>query len=390
MLNLSFYITVLFLSLNQFTSVYKSGETNIYLFDLSVAFFAVFGLFYFLLAKKSFKFPKFSLLFLLFSLSALISLLISLPKYSLEEIAVSSFYLFRWFIYLLSSIVLFNMIDKKLITKERVINTFIASGVAISVIGFIQLVVLPDFTVLNPELGWDPHKNRLASSFFDPNFVGAYLVLCLTLLLDRFINKKFYKKIDLVSFGIMLLALFLTFSRSAWAMFAVTILIYGLFKSKLLLITAFLVAFMAYFATPRIQTRISGITDPADSASLRIVSWKNTIEIIKDNLLLGVGFNTFRYVQKEYGFLTPETLNIHSGSGSDSSILLVWATTGVFGLAIYLTSLLFPVYESFVKKYSGKLVILSVVLGLLLESSFINSLFYPQIVFIMLPLLFIL
>jgi len=395
MLNLSFYITVLLLSLNQFTSIYKSGETNIYLFDLSVAFFALFGLFYFLLAKKSFKLPKFSILFLLFSLSALVSLLISIPKYSLEEIAVSSFYLFRWFIYLLSSIVLFNMIDKKLITKERVINTFIASGVLISIIGFIQLIILPDFRVLNPELGWDPHKNRLSSSFFDPNFVGAYLVICLTLLFDRFyskgLNKKIVlKKIDLIAFGIMLVALFLTFSRSAWAMFAITILIYGLFKSKLLLVTAFIVAFMAYFATPRIQTRISGFTDPADSASLRVVSWKNTIEIIKDNLLFGVGFNTFRYVQKEYGFLTPETLNIHSGSGSDSSILFVWATTGVFGLLIYLSSLLFPVYESVNKKHSGKLVILSIVSGLLLESSFINSLFYPQIVFITLSLLFIL
>ncbi len=393
MLNLSFYLTVLLLSLNQFCSVYKSGESNMYLFDLSMVLFSLYGLFYFLLVKKSFKLPKFSYLFLLFALSAFISLLISYPRFSFEEVTVSSFYLFRFFIYLLGSIVLFNMIDKKVITKDRVVNLFILSGVLISVIGFIQLLILPDFTALDPSVGRDPHKNRLASSFFDPNFVGAYLVVCITLLFDKFWPEKGVKKtkrIDVICLLILVTALFLTFSRSAWGMFAVVIVIYGLFKSKVLLITAFLVAFMAYFAIPRIQTRISGITDPSDSASLRMVSWRNTIEIIKDNFMLGVGFNTFRYVQKDYGFLTPETIDTHSGSGSDSSLLFVWATTGILGLVIYLTALLFPVYENVYKSLSGKLVILSVVCGLLLESLFINSLFYPQIIFLFLSILFIL
>lgn len=392
MLNLSFYLTILLLSLNQFTSVYKSGESNIYLFDISMIFFSLYGLFYFLLAKKSFKLPKFSFLFIVFTLSALTSLLISYPRFSIEEITISSFYLFRFFIYLLGSIVVFNMIDKKLIIKDRVVDIFILSGVLISIIGFIQLLILSDFTILDPSLGWDPHKNRLASSFFDPNFVGAYFVLCLTLLFDKLYfenDQKKFNKIHYIYFFILLVALFLTFSRSAWGMFAVVIIIYGLFKSKVLLATAFLVAFMAYFATPRIQTRISGITDPADSASLRMVSWRNTIEIIKDNFLIGVGFNTFRYVQKDYGFLTPETIDTHSGSGSDSSLLFVWATTGLLGLVIYLTALLFHIYESMVKSYSGKLIILSIVLGLLLESLFINSLFYPQIMFLFLTMLFI-
>lgn len=390
MLNLSFYITIFLLSLNQFTSVYKSGESNIYLFDIGMIFFSLYGLFYFLLFKKSFKLPKFSYLFLLFTISAFTSLLISSPRFSIEELTISSFYLFRFFIYLLGSIVLFNMIDKKLITKDRVVNTFVLSGVFISIIGFIQLLVLPDFNALDPTLGWDPHKNRLASSFFDPNFVGAYLVVCITLLFDRFWSKNDQKRIksmDFLYLFIIVVALFLTFSRSAWGMFAVVIVIYGLFKSKILLITAFLVAFLAYFAIPRIQTRVSGITDPSDSASLRMVSWRNTIKIIRDNFMLGVGFNTFRYVQKEYGFLTPETIDIHSGSGSDSSLLFVWATTGLLGFIIYLLSMLFPVYESIKKNLNGKLVILSIVCGLLLESLFINSLFYPQIMFLLFSLL---
>jgi len=384
MLNLSFYITVLLLSLNQFTSVYKNGETNVYLFDFAVVFFALYGLFYFLLVEKSFKLPKFSILFLFLTATMTISLLMSIPNFPMENIVAASFYLVRWGVYLLASLVVYNMLDKKIISTEGVENTLIASGVLISVIGFIQLIFLPDFGVLSSELGWDPHRNRLASTFFDPNFAGAYLTICIAFLINRFFSRKGFKKIELVAFLTILLAIFLTFSRSTWAMFAIIILVYGIFKSKRLFIASLITFFVVYFAVPRIQTRLSGITDPADSASLRIVSWKNAMQIIKDNYWLGVGFNTYRYVQQDYGFLTPETENIHSGSGSDSSLLFIFATTGILGLFFYLLSIFYILTESFLKRNSGGLMVFAIVLGVLVESQFINSFFYPQILFALL------
>ena len=54
----------------------------------------------------------------------------------------------------------------------------------------------------------------------------------------------------------------------------------------------------------------------------RIASWKKAWEIFSDNPIIGVGFNTYRYAQKA----SPES---HAGAGSDSSILLVMATTGI-------------------------------------------------------------
>lgn len=387
MLNFVFYITVFLLSLNQSTAVYKSGESSFYLFDFSVMFFALYGLLYFLLIKKSFKLPKFSILLLIFTLSALTSLIFSFSKFSIEQFIVSGFYFVRWVSYLLVSLVLFNMLDKKMLSKEKLLNVLVLSGVFISLIGFVQLIVLPDFTTLRSDLGWDPHKNRLASSFFDPNFVGAYLTLCLTILIDRLFGKKKIGKYDILAFVIVILALFLTFSRSAWAMFAVIILIYGFFRSKTLLITAFLVFFMVYFAVPRIQTRISGITDPADSASLRIVSWGNAFKIIKENFWLGVGFNSYRYIQREYGFLTPDSENIHSGAGTDSSLLFVFATTGILGFIIYLISYLYCLMAGFLHRNTKGLLVFSVMSGLLVESLFINSLFYPQILFAFLAIL---
>ena len=411
MLNLSFYTTLLLLSLNQLVSVTKSEGLNIYLFDIAIVLFSLFGVVYFTVVKKSFKIPKNSFLFIIFSIFALASLIFSFSAMELSEkdSLISAFYFFRFFSYLLAGIVVFNMVNQNLITKEKVFNAFVYSGVLLSIAGFIQLLVLPDFTVLDPELGWDPHKNRLASTFFDPNFVGAYFVVCLVLLLEKFFPQKKYnlkrkreknkvektgestgiKKIDIVAFLVILIALALTFSRSAWGMFGVAVLLYGVFRSKILLVGAFFVVFLAYFAVPRVQTRISGITDPADSASLRLVSWRNALEIIRDNFWTGVGFNSYRYAQEKYGFLEVGEENIHGGTGSDSSLLFVFATTGILGFLSYFLALIFPFIDAFIKKKTLSLITVSLVLAFLLESQFINSLFYPQIMFLVFCILFI-
>lgn len=398
MIYVSFYITLLLLSLNQFTSLSKEGGFNIYGFDIGVGIFVVLGIMFFMLAKRSFRLPRYSYLFIIFVLLAFSSLVLASTGLDSNQIIVSAFYLARYFVYLLAGIVVYNIIDKKIISKKTLTDAFIFSGLFLAVGGFVQILLLPDFTVLEPELGWDPHKNRLASTFFDPNFLGAYFVLCLILLLERFYPGKrsdknkvisdSTKKFEHFSFIILTVALILTFSRSAWGMFGIAVFIYGIFRSKKLLLGAILVVFMAYFAVPRIQTRISGVTDPADSAAFRLVSWGNTVKIIEDNFWPGVGFNSFRYAQRDYGFLTPDEEDAHSGAGSDSSLLFVFATTGLLGFFVYLLALLFPSYEALVGKENSWLVVFTSVASLLLESQFINSLFYPQIMFFMFFIIF--
>jgi len=376
MLKFSYYLCLASLALGQFSLFFKSDNTNLYLFDVLVMVFAFIGLISFLLAKRC-EVPSVYYAFILFTFIAFISLFLALFKFNVNEVSVGAFYLFRFFSYLLSGIVIFNMLKNNLISREEVFKSIIISGLFLSIAGIIQLIVLPDFETLDPLLGWDPHKNRLASTFFDPNFTGAYLVICLSLLLDKmFLNRKI-SLFESLSFLLLTVALLLTFSRSAWAMMAVVIFIYGVFKSKALLFVAILIAFLAYFAVPRVQTRISGATDPADSASFRLVSWRNALTIAQDNLLIGVGFNTYRYAQRDYGYLDIENPQSHSGSGADSSLLFVLATTGVFGLAVYLFALLNPLLIN-----QRNYLYMALTSGLLVDSLFINSLFYPQIMFL--------
>jgi O-antigen ligase len=146
-----------------------------------------------------------------------------------------------------------------------------------------------------------------------------------------------------------------------------------------LLYISLIVAFCAYFAVPRVQTRISGATDPADSARYRIESWRNAWEVSKDNLLFGVGFNNFKQAQKDMGILTSDKLLSHSASGSDSSLLLILATTGIPGLVVYIAGLISGVF----KKKKLDIFVFAITCGILIDSLFINSLFYPQIMFLL-------
>ena len=378
MLNLLLNLVVISLSLAQLTKIGMIGQSRLYAFDLFVGILSIIGTFYFLSIIKKLKIAKFLLPFYIFSFIAGISLMPHVGKLTENELITALFYLFRWFLYLNAVNVVYNMILQQMLTREKLKQLLLTSGVIVSVAGFIQLLLLPDLSTLDASLGWDPHKSRLTSTFFDPNFVGGYLSLCLALIL--FDEKKFDWKKYKYSFLILLLGLFLTYSRSSWAMFGAITFIYGVVRSRLLILVSLIIAFSVYFAIPRIQTRLAGVTDPADSAHFRLISWKNTLDIAQDNLFLGVGFNSFKKSQIEYGFLTPDSEKEHSATGADSSFLLVLATTGIVGLLVFLIAYFYPIS-------GGNLLIISSLLGLLIHAQFVNSLFYPQILFLWLNML---
>ncbi|MBD3366235.1 hypothetical protein GF360_02705 [candidate division WWE3 bacterium] len=373
-----FSLWFLSLNLGQFSALSKGTFGGIYLFDLFAVLWVFGGFLYFFMVKRlKFYVPKIFFPLLGFIFIAFVSLLAVLGKFSQLELLVSGFYLFRFIIYVLGGLLVYNFLHSGQFSEEFLFKLVAFSAVFISLAGFIQLVVLPDFTKLDSSLGWDPHKNRLASTFFDPNFVGAYLVLCFNILVS---GKRFYKKFYVPLVLLTVFSIFLTFSRSAWLMLAISIFVWGVFRYRFLLFLAGVLAFSAYFAVPRVQTRISGITDPADSAHFRLISWQNTFEIASDNLFLGTGFNTFRFVQKDYGYFGVDWGG-HSGGGSDSSLLLVLATTGVFGFLAFFGFWVVSGISGLqsIKSNPYSLVLLASLSSLLVESFFINSLFYPQI-----------
>ena len=95
-----------------------------------------------------------------------------------------------------------------------------------------------------------------------------------------------------------------------------------------------------------------------------------------------MGFNAYRYAQNKYANLTDaKWQTTHSGAGTDNSFLFVLATTGILGFLayVYLLSNIFILGKSKLRKNLFSAVLIASLTGLLVNSLFINSLFYVYI-----------
>jgi putative inorganic carbon (hco3(-)) transporter len=174
--------------------------------------------------------------------------------------------------------------------------------------GIIQAIFLPGFAqMVYPDsrlyADWDPQGHRLVSTFLDPNFAGAFIVIGLLI------------QLSLVSYGervaawkplLLLTALVMTLSRSSvLALFAGALMIVairGVSRRALWLGAATLVLLSA--AAPallRFAAKFNKLQVDA-SALERLVTWTRGLRILADHPILGVGFNTYGFVQERYGF----------------------------------------------------------------------------------------
>lgn len=366
------YLTLVSLYLGQLGKITQFNQTKLYLFDILILLYNSALAFYFA-KNKNFKLKP-NLIFLMgFACFGLISLIFTPLKLDAKEYFASFGYNLRFASYILLTLFIYNLNQINVINPKNLHNFLIKTGILVFIVGLMQLLVLPDLEKLDPSLGFDPHKNRMVSTFFDPNFLGIYFVLCLFLCLR---NLTIYtRKTQIFLILLFILGIILTFSRSAWLSLIILLTFFSLKKTKILIpITVGLI--LTLIIVPQKQIRIVNIFDPKDSAAFRINSWNNTIKIIKENWIFGVGYNAFRYAQIEYGFLERDNTSL-SGAGSDSSLLLVWATSGIWGLIFYLSYFAYLIAQNYKSKdYLG----LGLVITILINSIFINSLFYPQVV----------
>lgn len=326
-----------------------------------------------------------------FIIVALLSLIINIPNLKPFELLVSALYLIRWVLYVCLFFVVASF-DNKFKTKIAYL-LMMASSILV-LLGFIQYFLYSDLRNLY-YLGWDEHIHRLFSSFLDPNFAGAFFVLYFLLLSGLLLGHIRVKRLTLSPHSIVLgalyilslLAIYLTFSRSALIMLFVSMLVFLYLLRKLKWMFVLVFVFFIFFAFSSKSFHIENINlFRVASSKARIDSAKNAIQIIKDNPILGVGFNTYRYTQIRYGFRSREdAFKSHADAGTDNSFLFVFATTGVIGLLSYLY-LLFSILRRAYARYKVNkrgevrnvfpIVAIASFVGIIVDSLFINSLFY--------------
>ena len=368
---------------------------------------------------RKLKFGKIGKMIVVFLFVLTITYFISLFRFPIGQMITAFAYLGRFGMYLILPLMLFDVVncnDEKLhvsILDSRfsILVVMIISMLLISILGFLQLKYFPSFLDLGMELkGWDPHIGRLLSTWFDPNFVGGYLafvlgpVIALWLYFWRgaklnlrpfFTNPKTVSLLVITVVGIIgSAALYLTYSRSGYLAFLAVLGILALLKSRKLLIAGVLIVVLAFSFSPRIQERTIDAWDsgkaligldsqkPLDpTARLRVFSWNYAWDIIGDNIWTGIGYNryAFEFNKRGYGALSD-----HDAGGSDSSILTIWATSGIFGLLSYL-AIGFVATVVTIKRIWGKNTkqsyinagLLAGFGGMMMHSVFVNSLLFP-------------
>lgn len=331
-----------------------------------------------------------------------ITYLLNLIRFDTIQMIVAFSYLGRFGMYLILALLSFDLLDRD---KEKfffkvILGSFLASFVLIVVLGFLQLQFFGNFLEMGMYLkGWDPHIGRLLSTWFDPNYVGGYLafMVSIAIAIGLYYHKKFDRKwfiiIGAVSF-FGLVAIYLTYSRSAYLALIAALGVLAFLKSRKLLIIAAIVIVIGFGVSPRVQQRfidmwgsarvvlgidIQQTIDP--TARLRLYSWQFATEMITDHPWIGVGYSRYAY---EINYRGHGLLSGHASGGSDSSLLTIWATTGIFGflsaLAIGFVAMV-SAFSNVWRKENFKSYLnaglLAGLCGMFVHSIFVNSLLFP-------------
>ncbi len=324
------------------------------------------------ISKSKVNFPPISKYLAIFLSICLISLVYSLTSLDVRELLPGFLYFLRFLIYFGVVVIIHNLFLSKVLTLNQLSNFMIFTGVILALFGFIQLIVYPNLDMLT-EFGFDPHQGRLVSSLLDPNYTGVFLVITLGLLLSK-VKEKF-GWVNIILSLVAGLALLLTYSRSAYLMLGVFLLIFG-FKWKKLFLVMIVGLLLATTFSSRFRERIGGALKIDASASERLYSWHNAVEVFSQNPVIGVGFNNLRRVQDRLNLFKVTAVDGgRSGGGVDSGFLFVMATTGVSGLLSYIY-LWFVILK---EKRKENYLIFCILIALLVNGQFINSLFLPSL-----------
>jgi O-antigen ligase len=313
-----------------------------------------------------------------------------------EALIAGLLYPIRWGLYALLPIAVFQQIKREKETNS--IRMLIWSVSILAVLGLIQLAFVPSLAFLEPN-GYDPHYLRVVSTWLDPNYLGAALVMGMAALSSLYTENNKYKYVLLC---IMFTALIGTFSRSSYLMFGITFATLfvlqknwkglGVVGGAALLITAI-------YIFPRTALDQSRNIDRQFSANLRMVSYWHAYTMFQDHPITGVGYNLIRYEKNERNQIYDLREGGNSGAGFESSWVTILAATGIVGFTVYLAywltiagiliepvekrySLIKSVRYIFTKNSHEEHVALTILFGWAVHACFVNSMVYQHLLVI--------
>ncbi len=327
-----FSLLAILLSFLSFTNFFIPLFLVVIFFILLTAFFFPFWSFLILILlrplldifsqKEILKMGDFSLTATsLLGISALLSLLISLfSKFSKKEYSLKkfpSFLFFPWLLFFLGTFFsLFSSISFSTSLAEiiRLFSIFsmfflgwflvddntklknfflliIATSVIPLLVGFWQF-----FTKKGFQLSFEDVPNRIFGTFAHPNPFAYFLILIAILIIIKVkeTNQKYSRFFWSIYFFLILIALFLTYTRGAWLTLILALVILTFFYSRFLLFWGGVCFVFVYLLFNPFQNRINNLFHQSSSSSVnwRMEMWLDGIKIVQKNFVNGTGIGT--------------------------------------------------------------------------------------------------
>ncbi len=253
--------------------------------------------------------------------------------------------------------------------------------------------------------------NTKNAGLFTTNYaVGEFALIMSSFIFYLFLNKKSWllKFTLLVILIISLAATIGSFSRGGQLSLVLTIFTYillylffsniNLFKkfifilliillfSVLLFVINYLDIFKVEIIVNRLLTLVRPIESYEYSMSMRLHIYINGIEMIKDNILLGVGPQQFQHHVLDYGI----TEDLFKPRDAHNTFLKVFAEHGIFAFISYsflICYIFFKSFKDFLKARKSKnvqlklfyLSFISINLGLIFLSLTVDRIFYQHV-----------
>lgn len=230
-------------------------------------------------------------------------------------------YDYRFLCFFIYGILLANYFKQEI--RNLAIKIVLITGVSVALLGILQVVALPNNTL--SQFGYSKSTGsqqvfyihddtqtteRAFSSLKDPNALGSYLGIVLALLVAFLVSqKKKFKKAGSVLIFIILLCIYLTYSRSAWiGLFVAAILltiflinnhkgakkfIYKNYKALIVALATFIAVLTSIlFANPNLYKGVmlhNEFNNNVNSNSKRLDQYEEALSVIKNNFIFGVG-----------------------------------------------------------------------------------------------------
>lgn len=308
-----------------------------------------------------------------FLLISLFSLIFSLFIFTPYQVLPGTLYFIRFISYISFFILVWNLVGQKLMERQVLLKGLIAASFFTAFFGWIQYIWLPDLTWLK-YYGWDDHLFRLVGTFLDPAFTSIIIAFGTLISLTIYTQRK--EKKYLATFIFLLITLVFTYARASYLalFFGIFTLLFLRKKTyfKYLYLTIF-VFFATLLFLPRVASE-GTLLERTQSIFAKLENYSETFEIIKRYPVFGVGFNNMCLSRT---MLFGGETESHACSGSDSSLLLVIAATGIVGFFVF-TKMLFELLKNVPSNLYG-IGFLICAVALFVHSFFVNSFFYPWV-----------